>query len=429
MTLQDDDLEATRRRLSSAMRIGQVENPDALAADRRQAEALGVSVGALRMARTQGVALPPAVDEITELPRTAPRTADFLSAPANAGVAHDSVRELSEMERIIAASPLAGQTAGGRAPRTGSAWNILRGLGGSLRDAFAPGGTVFEGAQTALGDLLSTTAVNAPDATGARLFNPSAREAQLRDVRRAQGALADSTPQIENIFGRTAYGAATSLVRTLPGAPLGVVGMVGLGASQTGGEAYGRYAGRGATPGEAALGAGIEATTEAVTEFIPMGTLVNSFGKQGLRAWLGRYVFQDMLGEQAATLIQDATDTAIANPDKTWGEYLRERPNAALETALTTLFQGAMVGAPSVAANAFERRERERQARAQAGETNSATLETIMTMAESSVLRERSPETFETFIEQAAEGGPVENVYVDAQTFNQTLVDAGIEPE
>ena len=35
-----------------------------------------------------------------------------------------------------------------------------------------------------------------------------------------------------------------------------------------------------------------------------------------------------MPGEQIATIAQDAIDTAIANPDKTWAQYAAERPDA-----------------------------------------------------------------------------------------------------
>jgi hypothetical protein len=46
---------------------------------------------------------------------------------------------------------------------------------------------------------------------------------------------------------------------------------------------------------------------------------------------------QEQFGEQTATVLQDLNEWAVLNPDKPFSEYLAERPNAALQTAIATL--------------------------------------------------------------------------------------------
>ena len=240
MTIQDDDLEATRRRLSNAMRIGQVENPDALAVDRRQAETLGVSVGALRMARQQGVALPNPETDLAELPRTAPRTAGFLSTPANAALAHDAVPELSEMERVIAAGPFAGQRLQPGYVAPGPA-NILRGLASSFLNT---GRQVRESLSMQLGDALGIE--NSMD---------------RRDFEQALASQELRRPTIEDPTRRAIYGGFESFVNTAGVTAAAVITRnptlpLALGAAQAEALAYPKYRLRGATAGEALLGAG-----------------------------------------------------------------------------------------------------------------------------------------------------------------------------
>ena len=78
---------------------------------------------------------------------------------------------------------------------------------------------------------------------------------------------------------------------------------------------------------------------------IPMGYALRKFGKAGMGEFLTGFLARELPSEQAATLTQDAVDTAIANPDKTWGEYWAERPAAAYQTLLATAVQSGAMGA------------------------------------------------------------------------------------
>lgn len=162
------------------------------------------------------------------------------------------------------------------------------------------------------------------------------------------------SPQFESETAQGLYSGAQSLARQVPAIGLGIVtggaaAPLALLGADTSGEAYTKYRGRGATPGTATIAALGEGGTEIATELLPMGFLVKKFGKVGLGQFLSGMLAREIPSEQVATLVQDAIDTAVANPDKTWGEYLKERPGAAYQTLLATVSQaGLMAGASKV---------------------------------------------------------------------------------
>jgi len=158
-------------------------------------------------------------------------------------------------------------------------------------------------------------------------------------------------PKFESPVAQGIYGGVESTLQAVPALAAGTLNpLLGLGllGAQTGGEAYGKYQARGATKEEAALGGLGEAGVEMVTEKIPMGFILNKFGTAtGAKDFLIGLLARELPTEQAATLAQDAIDTAIANPNKTWTQYLEERPNAALQTALATVVQGGLMAGGS----------------------------------------------------------------------------------
>lgn len=194
---------------------------------------------------------------------------------------------------------------------------------------------------------------NMPNAPGLSLEGQ--REAFGRtntqaDFERSQARANAATPQFESWWADAAYGGLQSLIQTTPGVAAGIVMGPAAGLSILGGQtqaqSYAKYRARGASPGMALAGGAGEGIVEAGTEMIPMGWLADKFGKVGLRKFLSEYLLREMPTEQVATFLQDAIDTAVANPDKTWGDFWGERLDAAGKTAVATLMQsGAFAGA------------------------------------------------------------------------------------
>lgn len=252
-------------------------------------------------------------------------------------------------------------------------WNAIKGIGADL--AAAPSAFLATVQDISAGDIAEFTtgkkgvgaAIDAvlPDIYGPDRAERAARAARFGEVAartpEKQAALSAraraeaAAPNIESPVGRMAYGAASSLAQMAPGlvasvatgSPIPALANIG---AVTFPEAYQRYDERGATPQEALTGAVAETGIELGTEMLPLGAVVNKLGKVGFGKFLKEFLGRELIGEEIATITQGAIDTAIANPDKTWGEYVNELPMQMVETAGATLLTGgALAGAGAIA--------------------------------------------------------------------------------
>jgi hypothetical protein len=222
----------------------------------------------------------------------------------------------------------------GPAPTVGS---VARGV---ITDLVAGGKNARAGINQMAGDIMGSE----------RLQAMSRKERGQADLMTAV-----STPEFESDTARGIYSGLSSTVRQLPALAAAVatrnpnVALGGMVAPMLPDE-YGKFRQRGGSPLESLAGAAGSTATEYITEKLPMGFLVKQFGRAGAGQFLTGILAREVPGEQVATIVQDAIDTAVANPDKTWGDYLAERPGAAYQTLLATLTQsGIMGGANAVA--------------------------------------------------------------------------------
>ncbi len=191
----------------------------------------------------------------------------------------------------------------------------------------------------------------AADLTGSDHFAEQAR----RERGQADLMTAVNTPEFESETARGLYAGLSSTIRQAPSLAAAILtrnpnlALTGMVAPMLPDE-YGKFRQRGATPGQALPAAIGMTTTEYLTEKMPMGVLVNKFGKAGAAQFMGELLAKEIPGEQVATFVQDAIDTATANPDKTWGDYLAERPGAAYQTLLATVTQTGIMGGANAGA-------------------------------------------------------------------------------
>lgn len=233
---------------------------------------------------------------------------------------------------------------------------------------------------------------------------------------RADARARAARPSFESSTASGVYSGFSSLAQMAPGVAVSVLtrnpapalAAAGL---QTGSDAYGKYRSRGGTRGEALLGGSIEGGVEVATEMLPMGFLVDSLGKVGAGKFISGYLGRELLTEEIATLAQDAADTAIANPDKTWGEFLAERPQAAYQTAIATLVTSGVLAGASHAANRLTTKA-EQVVEAHAG---AMLLDRIGETVQGSKLKERSPEALSALIQQLGEDAGTEHVFVPGE--------------
>lgn len=336
-----------------------------------------------------------------------PTLGRFLTDRERAAVARDDLDVLGFIEQDLKeAAKEHGSISAYYGPEP-SASTILSGLGTSFRTGF---GLMRSGIQSMVGDL-----------TGDKQYanNALRKSAQLRSENEF------ATPAFTGSTTRGLYGGASSLLQTAPTLALGVATgsapvAIGGAALQVQTQEYSKYRNRGATPTEALIGSGGEGLVEGATELLPMGFLVDRFGKGAAKEFIGGLLAREIPTEQVATVLQDAIDTAVANPDKTWGEYFAERPDAAYQTALATLVQSGAIGAVHLAA------VRQDSSVTGASERDSAFIEKLHKSAEASKLRQRNAETFEQFVKEAAEDGPVTDVYIDGEVLNQSGIDTSV---
>lgn len=456
-------------------------SPDAAARGARIHRATGVDaiLAADHLPQLEAEQLQDKWDRIVS---AAPKTARFLQNPVAAAISQDDTENLSVMERIVSGmndlsfrvrdsqrrnkpmdyndklfaggiKPLVTEQdfkdradkmfASGLFPtRQEAADAVRRQIAGFVKpgeSTMAPG---KQGVATAdaVGEWLSgiiTTPIgqfwrgvsqNVGDLMG--LDSASAELARQQERSAAQTALVRP-----DFGGETANAIASGVESAGQQLPAIAAGVASGGAAptlayigaMTYGQSYSKYKGRGASTGLAMLGAGGEALVEVATEKLPMGETLRALEsatggrwKQAATSYL-RSQLQEQQGEQAATFLQDAIDTAVANPSKTWADYLAERPDAAYQTMVATLTQSALMagagGAARLAGRAGYVPPEQKQLQAEA---RTQLLEQINQGAAASKVLARDADTFQDFVKQAAEGGPVTDVYIDADVLSQS---------
>lgn len=405
-----------------------------------------------------------------QLLRTSPTTARWMTTPQNAGVAQDDLDTLTGIEQVV--KPYrSGARIGGIDPL--SRVGLQRGevvresdlpaieaelrksmpfmddyeLAQYARQHYAAGvvsddtpligriegpraslKSIAEGVRTAVVEGSRRGGLGIQQQVG-DLFGLDISGLQ-RDYARSQFEQDITTPQLDTRTGRALYGGAVSIGQNAPGLALSVLtgnpmpALAGAGL-QVQGEAYGKYRGRGASPLAAFAGASGEGAVEVLTEMVPMNTFframaLDTVGTKAAKEFL-RSQLQDQVGEQAATFLQDAIDTAVANPDKTWGDFLKERPDAAYQTAVATLMQSAVMGGLLHVP----------QARAQAlrAQQNADFMSSLGEAATASKMRARAPDKFHEFLRNQVEGSDVENVMVPVQQWETYFQSKALSPE
>lgn len=331
----------------------------------------------------------------------------------NARMAHDDVQTLAQMEDAVRRF---GELKASKGPEVS-----LKSVASGILSAFPQGARLMsEGVSLQVSDLFDALGM-APE--------PTLKAERMRRMAQEQARVEASAPAFESSTARGLYSGGTSLLRQVPGlaasialrSPAPALATAGL---QVEAEAYGKYRARGATPGEALAGGLGEAAVEIATEKLPMGFIVDKFGKTGAKQFLAGMFAREVPSEQVATFLQDAIDTAVANPDKTWGEFMAERPDAAYQTLLATVVQSGVMGT----ANAVANRLAGPAQGAQQAEEGAAHAETLSKLAEASALRQRDTQTFRELVADLADeqGDAPTELFIDGAMLANSLNQSGM---
>jgi hypothetical protein len=397
--LKKPDIEAARQRLSRDTGIP----PDAIRARPQDAE---------RQAKLQTI-------NPTQLQLGAPRTSSFLAVPENAAVAHDDVENLSTFERLLK-------------EQTPRALNLAFNAPNAVKSGLANMGLgVFE-AYNAYEDFVVSSPLG--KSLGADKLPTTFNRDKIRAA--VEGYSESIRPKNMGFWDSAAYSGMESgaqsvaAILTPGGKEAALAKMLVPGA----GNAYRRAIEEGLPPNKALLYAAGQTGIEGYTEVGPLFKLIEDIeiGTPLFKAFMRNFV-SEQIGEQGATFFGDALDMVMlpSEKNKTIGEFMAERPEAALSTAIATLFGsattvGTLKAVDYTAQKTMSMLDRQME-KAQQAETTKSYLDTMAQVAQASKLRERAPETFQQFVTEAAADGALTDVFVDKDVLQQALAETGIE--
>ncbi|MBT9467220.1 hypothetical protein [Hydrogenophaga sp.] len=334
-----------------------------------------------------------------------------LANPRFTELAKDDVGVLSQIERGVQATTryLMGADGSG-------------GLAGDVKAGYHRSSSASAGAFRAVAETLAVP-FDFLEPFTAMGGNPLRRLAEGFDsIAQSQTQIADRTTS--GVFGVSS--GVQSFVQNskyLPLATLGPAGgaaaLVGMTAESLGGS-YQRARDQGLSQFTSLVYGASDAAIEYATEKLPLQRLIGDLAVDtGFAKMLGRQIALEVPGEQIATVLQDMNEWAVLNPEKSFRDYLGERPSAAAETLIATVIGvGGNVTLAKGVDSALNGYVQAQAAQTDAGQQALA-MQQLLQSATQSKLRERDPAQFrDTMAEMARQAG-TESVYVDAAVLNQ----------
>lgn len=300
------------------------------------------------------------------------------------------------------------------------------GKGGLPSDLAGAAKTVGLGATVGLGKM-----ANDIFAVGADLMPGGDNAAAYfrNSAKQQQGVIDKYGFQAESSTGEAVKSGLQSAGTNLALLPLGLIRglyatanqaastVAGLMASGVGAGAFNEARDKGKNEAQALTYAIPEATFEYVFERIPAAKLFGDLAANtGLLKLIGRQTLSEGWTEQVTTLAQDFNQWMNLNPDKTLGEFIQERPEAAYQTFIATLVG---VGVQTTTIKGINKIVE--KASDQSLKFDQDLLESQMQLAAASMLRTRSPEQFRAHVQNVVDAneGAKQEIYVDAEVLNQ----------
>ena len=248
----------------------------------------------------------------------------------------------------------------------------------------------------------------------------------LGTIRQGQQALAEELRGDQSgagFFEQGVLGGVSSFVQMLPGM---------LGTIATGNPAFALWAAglqSGSTTAADAMDSGLPAwrsglvgmtdgMIETITEMAPAFKFVESM-KVGdsFARFFGKQLMTELPGELLATLGQEYNAWAAGlRGDADLGEWVRTLPEAQAQTVIATL---TMVALTSGLGRGAVRLLQDRKAAEEAPQ-KAERLRELFELSSASALRQRAPETFAEFVDQAAADGQ-QTLYLDAEALAQSV--------
>lgn len=411
-------------------------NPDEEAKKRRAAQQLQTELGDTTPAYLIDLGDAERRIKQSAANRAVGKTAEFLTNPDNAKIGIDDTENLQNIEKYIREGLVSGRAAKGviggaryvapeikdikerDIPWSGLAkrglqsgfWGTNVGIAGT---AAAPFETATQGlesvglpkwaAETELGKLFRAMAESA-----------SAQQASI-DAPLPEGNLESGvTSGVQSL---------TQNVLTLPAgvATKSYKAFAGLMAGITGGQSYIEATAKGLEPAKAAVYGAADAVAEYVTELYAGKALFDIPGvKTGVKSVLkgaANFATKEIIGEEIATVWQDFNKWMALNPEKTLDDFIAERPDAAIQTAIATVVGGGgqivlMTGVNSLI---------EKGQKAQGADKLSEDLTALNKLVRASKVLERDSDVGQSFFQSVLEEyGEAADVWINPKTLEES---------
>jgi Large polyvalent protein associated domain 22 len=386
-------------------------NPDVEARLQALAKQYAVPVDSVRLQEPdyQRRATVDSIDYQT-LARDYPTTAGMIYDTQKAAVSYDDTPNLSAIEKGVRFLTNSGRALVSAVPNfNASAWGVAQAGADALATLTSP----------LAGTLL-------PE-------NPFERVSRgIAELRQKQDQTTkDVMPKGTGVLDSGWYSGLQSLGQMALALPAAVTGQpqaaLGILSGITGGQAYGEARDKGLPFQQALPFAASQAAIEYATEKIPVARFLTDIrAGTPFYSMLARNMAAEVPGEQVATILQDLNEWAVLNPEKPFSSYIEERPSAAAQTLIATLVASGGAVSTAKGVELAADRLRGRNSAVQQGMQDGETLAQLSEAAAASKLRARDPETFREFVAQAAEDGPVQDVYIDVSQL-QALAQSGVD--
>lgn len=358
-----------------------------------------------------------AINRAQEVAKQYPAVGRWASDPRNAAVAADDYESLELL---------------------GKGFYGLKNIGSSLKSGLLTGTAGLWGAITGLAenmDALTPSGGQAARDMGIRSLPAIIADFSRERQKEGQGMAQAARPQVDSWVARNLLKgiesvpmAGVSIATSMASSPAAGVSVF---AGSTGGNEYAKAREAGLSPARAGIYGAGQAAIEYVTEKIPVSRLVGDIAaKSPLMKTLFRQLATEIPGEQVATLLQDFNEWATLNPEKTFRQFVDERPAAAAETLVATIGGAGFTTSLSVAAERTARagvKVIDRVARSRAAVEQAAALDGVMDAAAKSKTAGRDNVAFADLLREMADESGAENVYVPAEAINAYMQSDGYD--
>ena len=387
-----DDQDRQLSLSNSAMQSVKV-NPDQQAGAVKLAQQSGLPVHAFPE-MTEDAKLQVLIDNFHNLSQTSPKSAEWLTDPDNAKLAHDDVGSASKIEGLFGYLSLAKQAAQNALPMAGKGINEL---------------------------MYNVTRLTGGQALSRAMGEEDPGKIWLDNMEWYNQRIKANDKIVPGSYGQQiAKMTFDTVAANMVTLPLGVAGKAPLlfGFAATAPGQLEDYLKAGYSPAQSAYFSLSNKAMEGLTELIGVEHLYKAGKPLGKK--IAGFMLGDLYGEEINNAYSALMDKGTLKPDMTLADFGQSVVDTAIVTATAGGMQGAMLHPVAKLSQEYQRNQQ--------AALNKDFMQALGEAAGESKLRQRLPEKFQELIGRLKEGGDIENVYIPGDQWKQYWQEKGVDP-